>query len=145
MNRRQLPLSALRSFESAARHLNVSRAANELGVTHSAISHQIKRLEKELDTKLFIRTNRGLQITEAGDELKTVIGQSFNDITSTLQKLQSGKQADTAKSQLRITCTPTFASKWLVPNLSDWYSNPDSSKDPFDSQSDFPRLQVRCY
>jgi LysR family glycine cleavage system transcriptional activator len=55
LDRRTLPLSALRAFESTGRHLNMGRAGEELGVTHGAISHQVRALESQLGTPLFIR------------------------------------------------------------------------------------------
>ncbi|MEQ9448898.1 MAG: LysR family transcriptional regulator, partial [Rhodospirillaceae bacterium] len=60
------PLNALRAFESAARHLSMSRAADELHVTPAAISHQVKGLEEYLNVQLFHRQQRGLALTEAG-------------------------------------------------------------------------------
>ena len=57
LDRRTLPLSALRAFESAGRHLHMGRAGEDLGVTHGAISHQVRALEKQLNVKLFIRAN----------------------------------------------------------------------------------------
>ena len=64
LDRRSLPLSALRAFESAGRHLHLGRAGNELGVTHGAVSHQVRALEKKLGVKLFTRTSNRLQPPE---------------------------------------------------------------------------------
>ena len=66
MDRRRLPLNALRACEAAARHSSFSKAADELCVTHAAISHQIKLLEGLLGVALFQRSNRGVRLTEAG-------------------------------------------------------------------------------
>ena len=66
LNRDTLPLSALRAFESAGRHLNMGRAGEELGVTHGAISHQVRALESRLGTQLFVRANNRLQLTDLG-------------------------------------------------------------------------------
>lgn len=66
MAERLPPLKAIRYFESAARHLSFTKAAQELHVTHSAISHQIKALEDWLGVRLFRRLNRSLALTEAG-------------------------------------------------------------------------------
>ncbi|MFC4474469.1 LysR family transcriptional regulator [Comamonas denitrificans] len=63
------PLSALRSFEAAARHLSMSRAGDELHVTHAAISHQVRHLEAWFDTELFVRDGRRLKLTLAGELL----------------------------------------------------------------------------
>lgn len=119
MDRRHLPFNSLRAFEAAARHASVSGAARELGVTHSAISHQIKQLEQQLGVSLFVRTNRGLQITLEGEMLRPVIGDSFDRIGTTLDSIRNVEQA----SVIQVTSTPTFATKWLVPRLSDWYAD----------------------
>lgn len=124
MNRRNLHFSALRAFEAASRHASVSGAAKELGVTHSAISHQLKQLEQQLDTQLFQRTNRGLRITPQGEQLLPVLTESFDRISAVLEHISEPGQDDV----IRVTSTPAFASKWLVPRLSDWYANPDSSR-----------------
>ncbi len=124
MNRRNLPFNALRAFEAAARNASVSGAASELSVTHSAISHQLKQLEQVLGIKLLHRTNRGIKTTSEGDTLLSVLLESFNRISTTLDDLQNHKQ----KEAIHVTCTPSFASKWLVPRLADWYAREDASR-----------------
>ena len=70
MRSRKLPsLNALRAFEAAARHLSFTRAAEELHVTQAAISHQVRTLEEQLDLMFFRRANRGILLTDAGQEL----------------------------------------------------------------------------
>jgi len=120
MKRRNLPFNALRAFEAAARHASVSGAARELAVTHSAVSHQLKLLESQLDMRLFERTNRGLQITPGGETLLPVLSESFDHIASTLAHLRTEPAPDT----IHVTTTPSFAAKWLVPRLNDWYAQP---------------------
>lgn len=124
MKRRNLPLNALRAFEAAARHSSVSGAARELAVTHSAVSHQLKQLEAQLDTRLFERSNRGLRITASGELLLPVLSESFDRIDATLTHLQPGQAVDA----IQITSTPSFASKWLIPRLSDWYRDASASR-----------------
>jgi LysR family glycine cleavage system transcriptional activator len=119
MTRRQLQFNALRAFEAAARHASVSGAARELAVTHSAVSHQLKQLELQLGGKLFERTNRGLKITAAGEMLLPVLSESFDRITTALDQFSS----EDRNSTIQVTSTPSFASKWLVPRLSDWYAH----------------------
>ena len=68
MKRRLPPLISLRVFEAAARHLSFTRAADELCVTQAAVSHQIKALEEWLGVPLFIRLNRAIKLTEAGQK-----------------------------------------------------------------------------
>ena len=77
LNKRTLPLSGLRAFECAGRHLHLGRAGEELGVTHGAISHQVRALEAQLGVKLFIRANSRLQLTDAGQRLLTAVGEGF--------------------------------------------------------------------
>jgi LysR family glycine cleavage system transcriptional activator len=128
MNRQNLPFKALRAFEAAARHSSVSGAARELSVTHSAISHQLKLLEAQLGTRLFERTNRGLQITVAGELLLPVLSESFDRINDTLSHLQQGRGSGLSSDIINVTSTPSFASKWLVPRLASWYAEPAASR-----------------
>ena len=72
-------LNGLRAFEAAARHLSFTKAAEELNVTQTAISHQIKRLEDELGLKLFIRQNRTLALTAEGRDYLPGIRAAFQD------------------------------------------------------------------
>jgi LysR family glycine cleavage system transcriptional activator len=113
MFRRLPPLNALRAFESAARHLSFTRAADELFVTQAAVSHQIKSLEDFLSMKLFLRKNRSLLLTEEGQsyylELKDIF-QSIHDATERL--LASG-----AKGAITVAMPPSFAIQWLVPRI----------------------------
>ena len=147
MDRRNLPFNSLRAFEAAARHASVSGAARELGVTHSAVSHQIKQLEQLLGIALFVRTNRGLQITVEGEMLLPVVGESFDRIGSTLAQLRSVEQ----DSVIQVTSTPTFATKWLVPKLVDWYAQESAcrihlrpSLEFLDFDRDGIDLAIRC-
>ena len=116
MNRGILPLNALRAFEASARHTSFSRAAEELCVTHSAVSHQIKQLEGLLGLKLFKRTNRGVVLTESGEILYPILGESFDRIGETLDGLIKGSEETT----ISVTTTPSFATKWLMPRLRRW-------------------------
>lgn len=116
MDRRSLPLTSLRAFESAARQRSFSKAADELSVTHSAVSHQIKQLEEQLGAALFVRSNRGVQLTGAGEALLPVVGESFDRVAAALDGLIRPAEA----SALKVTTTPSFAAKWLVPRLSRW-------------------------
>ncbi|MFT5506740.1 MAG: LysR family glycine cleavage system transcriptional activator [Gammaproteobacteria bacterium] len=147
MNRRDLPLNALRAFEAAARALSVSKAADELGVTHSAISHQIKRLEDVLGQKLFIRNNRGLDMTVEGLRLFKTAAKSFDLFSNTLDQLRDINP----ETNLRVTCTPTFATRWLIPRLSNGYQNSGACRihvlpdlDLLDFQAEQIDLAIRC-
>lgn len=116
MERRKLHFNALRAFESAARTSSFSKAAEELCVTHSAVSHQIKGLEERLGLDLFARSNRGVSLTEAGETLLPVLVEAFDRIADTLEGLVEKTHA----GSLSMTTTPTFASKWLVSRLGGW-------------------------
>jgi len=109
------PLSALRALEAAARHLSYTRAAEELFVTQSAISHQIRHAEALWELKLFERRGRRLVLTEAGHALVPIIRDFMRRLTSTLEDLDE-KQAN-SPSALRVTLLQSFAFKWLVHRL----------------------------
>ncbi|SNY90772.1 DNA-binding transcriptional regulator, LysR family [Cohaesibacter sp. ES.047] len=107
-------LSALRAFEAAARHLSFTKAANELGVTQSAISRQMRTMEEQLGLRLFERTGAGLVLTEAGGVYAQKIRSKLQDIeTATLELLAYRGQG----GELTIACLPTLGARWLVPRL----------------------------
>jgi LysR family transcriptional regulator, glycine cleavage system transcriptional activator len=110
------PLRALHAFEAAARHHSFAAAANELGVTPTAISHQIRQLEEACGVKLFQRRPRPLLLTSAGARLYPALRDGF-DALATAMGLLVEKDAQTP---LRVTSPSAFASKWLVPRLPKW-------------------------
>src|SRR4030088_3230459 len=87
MTARLPSLNGLRAFEAAARHLSFTNAASELNVTQTAISHQIRRLEEELGTKLFVRQNRALALTPEAREYLPGIRAAFNDLRLATDRL----------------------------------------------------------
>jgi LysR family transcriptional regulator, glycine cleavage system transcriptional activator len=112
--RRSLPtLSALRSFEAAARHESFTRAADELCVTQGAVSHQIKALEGELGLKLFSRERRGLVITDAGRDYLAVVREAFDRIALGTDRLLQRQRSGV----ITVSASPDFAAKWLVSRL----------------------------
>lgn len=113
MDRRELPLNALRSFEAVARWLSFSRAGEELGVTHGAVSRQIGALEALLGVKLFDR-GAALALTDAGQRLFDGVAPAFDRIAATMTRLNS---QDTRRV-LTVNAPPTFTMKWLIPRLS---------------------------
>jgi LysR family transcriptional regulator, glycine cleavage system transcriptional activator len=113
MSRRLPPLNALRAFEAAARHLSFTRAAAELHVTQTAISHQIKALEERLGVRLFRRLPRGLLLTEAAQRLLPPVRDAFDQIALATERLAAGG----AGATLTVSVLPSFAAKWLVPRL----------------------------
>ena len=82
MSERLPPLSALRTFEAAARHLSFTRAADELHVTQAAVSHQIRTLEEHLGVLLFRRLNRRLLLTDEGQLLMPSVRRAFDELTA---------------------------------------------------------------
>lgn len=113
MDKRLPPLNALRTFESAARHLSFTKAADELAVTQAAVSYQVRQLEEHIGRELFRRLTRKLELTPAGIELQAAVEDAFDRIRATMHKL-----TDAAEDKvLSVTTLPTFASHWLVPRL----------------------------
>lgn len=110
------PLTQLSAFEAAARHLSFKAAAAELGVTPTAISHQIKLLEGFCGRPLFRRLPRPLALTLAGEQLFPAVRDGFKTFRDTLAAVRDGS----SWGELRITATNAFAARWLVPRLSDW-------------------------
>ena len=113
MARRLPPLNALKAFETAARHLSFTKAAEEMYVTQAAISHQIKALEDHLGLKLFMRKNRSLLLTEEGQSYFLDIKEIFLQLHESTEKLL----ARGAKGSLTVSLQPSFAIQWLVPRL----------------------------
>lgn len=113
--RRLLPSHAiLRSFECAARHESFTLAAEELHLTQSAISRQVKELEQSIGTDLFRRSGRRVVLTTAGQNLASELAVDLENIRQTvLRAIASGERG----ASLRIAVLPTFASRWLIPRL----------------------------
>ncbi|MDI1273278.1 LysR substrate-binding domain-containing protein [Polaromonas sp.] len=107
------PLSALRAFEAAARHRSAKRAADELSVTPTAISHQLRSLEDWLAVPLFIRKPRQLELTAAGRELLGEIGSAFDVMTGAVARLR----AVSRRRHVTLSTTPAVASRWLLPHV----------------------------
>ncbi|MDB5762194.1 MAG: Glycine cleavage system transcriptional activator GcvA [Herminiimonas sp.] len=111
---RKLPnLAALRAFEAAARHQNFSRAAEEIHLTHGAISHQVRALEEELGVPLFSRHGKRLTITPEGERFAATLRKSLTEIARAADAIRSSTQ----HKRLTITTLPSFASRWLAPRL----------------------------
>ncbi|OFA05663.1 transcriptional regulator GcvA [Duganella sp. HH101] len=111
---RRLPnFSALRAFEAAARHENFSRAAEELHLTHGAISHQVRALEQELGRELFVRNGRQVKITSDALKFAQFLGKSFADIAAAADAMR----AASVNRRLTISSIPSFAARWLAPRL----------------------------
>ncbi|MFH1803954.1 MAG: transcriptional regulator GcvA [Pseudomonadota bacterium] len=107
------PLAALRAFEAAARHLSFKRAAAELAVTPTAISHQVRLLEETLGLCLFDRLPRQVVLTPAGQELFPVLRDGFAGFAAAIDRLRGQR----AQRGLTVSVLPSFAAKWLLPRL----------------------------
>lgn len=107
------PLPALRVFEAAARLSSVSRAADELFVTHGAVSHQIRALEEHLGFPLFHRQGRAVVLTAAGEELLQAANGALRQIADTVTSLK--RRAN--PNRLSVSVMPSFASRWLTPRI----------------------------
>ena len=107
------PLTALRAFEAAARHMSFARAAEELFVTPAALSYQIKQLEEHLGVAVFRRLNRAVALTEAGRTLQPGVAQGFDALRQAVRAV--ARLADGAG--LTITAGPAFTAKWLAPRF----------------------------
>jgi LysR family transcriptional regulator, glycine cleavage system transcriptional activator len=113
MPRRLPSLNALKAFEAAARHQSFTEAAGELFVTHAAISRHIRELEEHLGTQLFIRTGRGVVLTEAGRQLSVSLTPLFDQLAEATR----AAAAQGATRKLNVSVEPSIASRWLVPRL----------------------------
>ena len=111
MSDRMPSLESLRVFEASARHGNLSRAAEELGVTAAAVSLRVRRLEEELGSELFDRNGPRIKANDKGRALAERISEGMVMFRDAVQIARN--EGD----RLRITCTPTFAARWLMPRL----------------------------
>lgn len=105
---------ALKVFDAACRHLNFSRAAQEVGLTPAAVSHQIKELEDQLGLALFVRTSRSIRLTEAGTLVRDATVEALDILGTAVAR---ARKLARGVAQLRLTMDGTFASKWMVPRL----------------------------
>ncbi|WP_296068647.1 LysR substrate-binding domain-containing protein [uncultured Agrobacterium sp.] len=109
---RQFPLNALRVFDAAARHLSFTKAGEELGMTQTAVSYQVKLLEENIGEPLFVRKARQVSLTEAGQRLAPKVADAFNTLREAVDNVR-----DTSDTTLTIHSTATFASRWLSRHL----------------------------
>ena len=130
-----LPVTALRTFEAAARLLSFKLAAAELAVTATAVSHQVKALERHVGYALFERVPRGVRLTEKGARLFAGVHGALLDVAQTLDALRAAP----ASGALTLSTTHSFAALWLVPRLGRFYTafpqyqlNLNTSPEPVD-------------
>lgn len=113
MPNRLPPLTALRAFEAAARHMSFAKAAAELFVTPAALSYQIKQLEEHLEVQLFHRLNRAVELTDAGRALQPGVTEGFGALRQAVKQVAKLRN----QNELTITAGPAFTSKWLAPRF----------------------------
>ncbi len=146
MARRQLPpLNALRAFEAFGRHGRMTLAADELCVTHGAVSRQIRQLEEQLGVALTEGPRSRLRLTEAGLKLAQALTPAFDQIADAVPR-----PAQVGPRPLVVSCLPTFAMKWLIPRLPGFQAaHPEvpvrvaESNGPFDFKADGIDLAIR--
>ncbi len=139
-------LQALKAFDASARHLNFTKAAQELNVTPAAVSHQIKELEDAVGASLFQRTSRHMQLTRQGQILRPAVADALDGLTRALQRI---RQLESPK-QVRVTASPSIAAKWLVPRLDRFLESAsgadvrvDVSSEPLDFERDDVDVAIR--
>ncbi|MFC0400165.1 LysR substrate-binding domain-containing protein [Paraburkholderia rhizosphaerae] len=111
--RRLPPLNALRAFDAAARQLSISAAAHELHVTHSAVSHQVRQLERWLGKALFVRHAAGVRLTTEGQSLKQVVDQTFSMLAARCAEITE----QLTVTEIVLGAPASFLSNWLIPRL----------------------------
>lgn len=140
------PLGALRAFEAAARHLSFKAAASELGVTPTAISHQVRTLEDWLGHRLFDRHTRRVALTQDGRTLATPLREGFESFADVISRIRSSKSRPT----VTLTATTAFTAHWLIPRLDRFRTQNGqidlsllASDDPVDLQGGAADLAIR--
>ncbi|MDJ0388493.1 LysR substrate-binding domain-containing protein [Roseomonas sp. E05] len=117
MRRRLPPLSALRAFEAAARLNSVTRAAEELGRTHGAVSRQIRSLQEEAGLPLFDKAGTGIRLNAQGEALRRVVAGALDALEQGWDNLRDEARGPA----VHVACSATFAMRWLVPRLAGFY------------------------
>jgi len=107
------PLAALRAFEAAARLESFSRAADEIHVTHGAVSHQVRALEDFIGVPLFMREGRGVVLTGDGRTLAAEIRAGLAQIGAAAEAIRRRARSN----RLTISVLPSFGSRWLMPRI----------------------------
>jgi DNA-binding transcriptional LysR family regulator len=118
MNRSEIAsLDDLRAFEATARLGSVRMAADELALTHGAVSRRITKLSEDLGFRLFEKSGRGLRLTAAGETLNLTLGRFFAELATTIEGLRA---ADPRRNALVLSCEPSVAMRWLIPRLANF-------------------------
>ncbi|RUM06759.1 LysR substrate-binding domain-containing protein [Rhizobium chutanense] len=110
-------LTALATFEAAARHGNFTLAAAELNVTTGAVSRQIKSIEQEIGVALFVRTGKGVMLTAPAEELYRALAGGFSKASDVVNAIKQGNSA----RNVTIACSDVFGTMWLIPRMPDFW------------------------
>ncbi len=144
--RRLPPLTALRAFEAAARHLSFKHAASELSLTPTAISHQVRQLEEHLGVRLFTRGTRRVDLTTAGQALFPALRDGLDAMARAVQNVRPGSQP----RSIVLSTTMAFASRWLLQRLARFATahpgialHLHTSDEPVDLQGGAAQLAIR--
>ena len=113
MSRDLPPLNALRAFEATARLNSVSQAAEQLNVTHGAVSRQIKVLEEHLGVSLFVKEGRGLKLTDAGIRLRDASSEAFDRLRNVCTELTQSH----VDAPFVLGCSGSLLARWFIPRL----------------------------
>lgn len=113
MQRSMPPLSALRAFEATARLGSVTAAAEELSVTHGAVSRQLKSLDEHFGVALFVRAGRGITLTSHGERLQSGVGEAFTRLKDSCAALKR----EVEEAPFTLACPGSLLARWLIPRL----------------------------
>jgi LysR family glycine cleavage system transcriptional activator len=111
-NQRLPPIASIRAFEAVVRHMNFTRAAEELGITQAAVSYQIRLLEERMGSALFVREPRRLTLTASGVRLASPVKDAFELLRAAFESFDAESE-----TVLSLSIAETIASNWLVPRL----------------------------
>jgi len=126
IGQKRISFTALQALAAVGEHLSMSRAADDLSITPSAVSHQLRRLEKELGSRLYTRVGRGLKLTPEGERLYVSLRTTLSELKNSIETFAE----EHFDGELTIAAPPTFTTLWLLPRL-------------FEFREKFPKLRYR--
>ena len=133
-------LTSLAAFEACARHMSIKLASSELNVTPGAVSRQIRGLEEEAGTPLFLRDKDGMHLTPEGEELYAVLARGFSQASEAFHRIRTGQ----SQSSVTLACSNAIASMWLMPRIGDfWREHPEIALNHLISDVGTERLSRR--
>ncbi|SON58451.1 HTH-type transcriptional activator AmpR (plasmid) [Hartmannibacter diazotrophicus] len=132
---KNIPVGSLRVFEAAARSGSFRLAGEELGISPSAVSHAVRKLEDQVGTELFVREGRSVRLNPGGETLLRHVSSAFNQMRHGLEIV--GARSD---ALLRLHCAPSMAAQWLMPRLPVLMANMPGLKVRLSASTDYPRF-----